>query len=163
MTDTPSSHKAPIDHRDIKSIPARSPYPPPDNDAFHPDMQCKMVGTMPGLTHFGVNFVTLPPSGKSSERHWHKVQDEFVYVIEGKITIVTAAGETPFPNGHSVGFSAGVEDGHMLENKSDLPATFMVVVGPRKDEVVTFSDHDLVLDDKTSGPVWQHRNGVPYG
>lgn len=46
MTDTPSSHKPPIDHRDIKSIPARSPYPPPYNDAFHPDMQWKMMGAM---------------------------------------------------------------------------------------------------------------------
>jgi uncharacterized cupin superfamily protein len=90
-------------------------------------MQWKMVGTMLGLTHFGVNFVTLPSGEKSSERHWHKAQDEFVYVIEGEITIVADAGETPFPTGHSVKFSASLGDGHVLVNKSDALATYLCV------------------------------------
>ena len=33
---------------------------------------------------FGVNLMTLPPGGWSSQRHWHSHEDEFVYLLEGE-------------------------------------------------------------------------------
>jgi hypothetical protein len=34
-----------------------------------------------GLKNLGVNLVSLEPGARSSMRHWHTRQDEFVYVI----------------------------------------------------------------------------------
>jgi uncharacterized cupin superfamily protein len=39
--------------------------------------------------------VRLPPSAWSSQRHWHRLEDEFVYVLEGELVLVTDAGEQP--------------------------------------------------------------------
>ena len=47
-----------------------------------------------GLRDFGVNLMTLPPGGWSSQRHWHSHEDEFVYVLEGELTLVEDDGET---------------------------------------------------------------------
>jgi uncharacterized cupin superfamily protein len=30
----------------------------------------------------------LPPANWSSQRHWHSAEDEFVYVLEGELTLV---------------------------------------------------------------------------
>jgi uncharacterized cupin superfamily protein len=140
------------------------PHPyPPGFDGLSDGKEVKNLSSPLGLRNFVVALVRLAPGAQDALRHWHSKQDEFVYMLDGELTLVTDARETTVSRGQSLGFRFGVEDGHMLENRSDLPATFMVVVGSRKDEVVTFSDHDLVLDDKTSGPIWQHRNGVPYG
>jgi uncharacterized cupin superfamily protein len=115
------------------------------------------------LKNFTVALVRLTPGAHDALRHWHSKQDEFVYMLDGELTLVTDAGETTVSRGQSLGFRYGVKDGYTLENRSDLPATFMVMVGPQQDEVVTFSDHDLILDDKTSVPVWWYKNGGPYG
>lgn len=163
MSDAPPArHKPPIDYKDMKTRPARSPYPPPYDDAFHPDMQWKMVGAKLGLTHFGVNIVTLPPGGKSAERHWHKAQDEFVYVIEGNLTLITDEGETHLRAGHSVGFAAGVADGHVLMNTSDADATYLCVGDRTQPEHVTYSDADMQLVADEKGPRFLHKDGTPY-
>ena len=51
------------------------------------------LGLASGLSDFGVNLTHLPPGMWSSQRHWHRDEDEFVYVISGELTLVTDAGE----------------------------------------------------------------------
>lgn len=155
-------HSAPIHYEDVKSRPAKSPYPPPYDEGFHPDMTWKPVGAMLGLTNFGVNVVTLPPGGRSAERHWHKAQDEFVYVIDGDLTIVSEVGETPLSTGQCVGFKAGVPDGHNIENKSKKPATYLCVGDRAHPEHVTYPDVDMQLVADEKGPRFLHTDGTPY-
>ena len=45
-----------------------------------------------GLSQFGVNQVTLQPGAWSSLRHWHEKEDEFVYVLDGLVTLVDNNG-----------------------------------------------------------------------
>ena len=47
----------------------------------------KRLGNAVGLSQFGVNLVTLKAGAWSSQRHWHRNEDEFVYVLEGEITL----------------------------------------------------------------------------
>ncbi len=63
------------------------------------------LGQAGGLTQFGANLVILAPGAKSSLRHWHAHEDEFVMVTEGVVTLVQDAGPSrwvraiarPFP------------------------------------------------------------------
>src|SRR4029078_9646436 len=52
----------------------------------------RALGDMFGLTQTGVNLTTLPPGCWSSLRHWHQNEDEFVFVIEGEITLIDDEG-----------------------------------------------------------------------
>ena len=52
----------------------------------------RALGNALGLENFGVNLVRLEPGAASALRHWHTKQDEFVWVLEGELTLVTDAG-----------------------------------------------------------------------
>ncbi len=117
-----------------------------------------------GLTQFGVNELTLPPGTWSSLRHWHSHEDEFVYVLQGSVVLVTDAGEERLGPGDSAGFRAGVRDGHCLQNRSD-GAAVLLVVGSRHDEDEgEYSDIDMRF---TKGRYqgrgrFVHKDGSPY-
>jgi uncharacterized cupin superfamily protein len=159
---SPDHNAAPINHNDVPSHPVKSPYPPPYDEGFHPDMKWKPIGALFGLTNFGVNIVTLPPGGRSAERHWYKAQDEFVFVIEGTLTILSEAGETPISAGQSIGFKAGIADGHVLINTSDASAIYLCVGDRSHPEHVTYPDVDLQLVADENGRRFLHQDGTPY-
>ena len=52
------------------------------------------LGDVVGLTQFGVNLTRLKPGAASALRHWHEAEDEFVYVLEGEITLIDDGGAT---------------------------------------------------------------------
>src|SRR5271154_2506654 len=76
------------------------------------------LGDLFGLTNFGVNITRLAPDGSSALRHAHTKQDEFVYVLEGRPTLVTDAGRTALHPGMCAGFKAGGGDAHCLVNET---------------------------------------------
>ena len=45
-----------------------------------------------GLTRFGVRQQTLEPGARTSHRHWHEAEDEFLYVLAGEATVVENDG-----------------------------------------------------------------------
>jgi uncharacterized cupin superfamily protein len=101
------------------------------------------LGDVAGLTDFGVNLLQLPPGAWSSQRHWHSAEDEFVWVMQGEVVLVTDSGEEVLGVGDSAGFKAGVADGHRLENRSESVAAVLEVGSRRSDDVSEYPDIDL--------------------
>jgi len=114
-----------------------------------------------GLEDYGVNLVTLPPGVWSSQRHWHSLEDEFLYVLEGRPTLITDEGETPLAPGMCAGFKGGSGNGHHLVNNGDAPAVFLVVGSRKLDDDVDYPDQDLQLLKKRRGNGFTRRNGDP--
>jgi uncharacterized cupin superfamily protein len=138
-------------------------YPAP-YDAPCRDRRWLRLGDAAGLTKFGVNLVTLDPGVWSSQRHWHAKEDEFVYVLEGELVLVTDAGEETLRPGDCAGFRAGDRNGHMLQNRGDRPAR-MLVVGDRDDaDWGEYSDIDMkFLPGRYSGGGgYARKNGEPF-
>jgi uncharacterized cupin superfamily protein len=133
------------------------------------DAPCKArrwhrLGDASGLTQFGVNLVRLPPDTWSSQRHWHHLEDEFVYMLEGELVLVTDEGETPMAPGDCAGFKAGERNGHCLQNRSSKDAVFLVV-GSRVDgDHGEYPDIDIkFLGDRYKGSGgYTHKDGTPY-
>lgn len=102
------------------------------------------LGDLLGLTHFGVRLCRLPPGTLSSQRHWHSHEDEFVYILEGEVELVTDAGRQTLTPGMCAGFPAGRADGHHLVNRSERDALFLCV-GDRRpgEDAVEYPDIDL--------------------
>ena len=118
------------------------------------------IGSALGLTHFGVNLTRLEPGGCSALRHWHSQEDEFVYVLEGAVTLVTNGGEQALRAGMAAGFPAGVADGHHLINRTDRPALYLEVGDRTLDDEVRYPDVDLFLSRRDG--VFRHTSGEPY-
>lgn len=95
------------------------------------------IGDVAGLTQFGVNLLQLPPGAWSSLRHWHSAEDEFAWILEGEVVLVTDAGETPLRAGDCAAFRAGDPDAHHLQNRSGRDALVLEMGSrrPDRDEV----------------------------
>src|SRR4051812_10069169 len=100
----------------------------------------KSLGDAAGLTQFGANLMRVEPGSASSARHWHEAEDEFIYVIDGELTLVDDDGETLMRPGDTAGFKAGVPSAHHLINRSDRDATFLVVGSRAPRERCHYSD-----------------------
>ena len=115
-----------------------SPYDSPCRAReWHP------LGDAAGLTQFGVNLVRLKPGVWSSQRHWHAEEDEFVYVLEGTLVLVTDEGRQTMASGDCAGFKAGVRDGHHLINESSEDAVFLVVGSRKEGDWGEYPDIDM--------------------
>ena len=120
------------------------------------------LGNALGLTQFGVNLLTLPPGAWSSQRHWHENEDEFVYVLDGEVVLVTDDGEQRLTAGMAAGFPAGKRDGHHLINRADAPA-HVVEVGTRvAEDRAEYADIDMKVEMKGRAYRFFHKNGEPY-
>lgn len=147
---------------DLSAVPVGDfcNYPEPF-DALCSSQTYQRLARHAGLTQFGVNLTTIPPGGWSSQRHWHSHEDEFVWVLEGELTLVTDAGEEVLGPGDCAAFKAGEADGHHLVNRSGRPAKVLEIgtSDPQHDRCV-YPDIDMVAEPGEAG--YRHRDGTPY-
>ena len=145
---------------DMPAVRARkgSDYPSPFDGPCRERVR-HALGDAAGLTQFGVNLQRLPPGAWSSQRHWHTAEDEFVWVLEGEVVLVTDAGEEVLVAGDCTGFKAGATDGHHLQNRSNSDA-LILEIGSRHphEDIVGYPDIDL----KWSAAGYTHKDGTPY-
>lgn len=122
----------------------------------------KRLGNAAGLKNFGVNLVKLQPGSRSALRHWHSRQDEFIYIIEGQVTLVTNSGEQILTAGDMAGFPAGEADGHHLINRSKSIVTYLEIGDRTADDRVTYPDDDLVARRTAEGNIFTRKDGSLY-
>jgi uncharacterized cupin superfamily protein len=122
----------------------------------------RALGDAGGLTQFGVNLTTLEPGVASALRHWHAKEDEFIYVLEGELTLVTDAGEERLGPGMAACFPAGDANGHQLVNRTDAPATYLEVGTRSREEDVEYPGIDLLLERRDGTGRFLHKSGEPY-
>ena len=131
---------------DLSAVPRRkgSRYPAPFDGPCR-DRVRQAIGDAAGLDHFGVNLLRLPPGAWSSQRHWHSSEDEFTWVLEGEVVLMTDEGEEVLRAGDCAGFKAGDPNGHHLQNRSNAVATLLEIGSRRPSEdVCSYSDIDML-------------------
>jgi uncharacterized cupin superfamily protein len=147
---------------DIAAVKASigSGYPAPYDE---PCRQRKRVrlGDAAGLTQFGVNLLRLPAGGWSSQRHWHSAEDEFVYILEGEVVLVSGAGEEVLRAGDCAGFKAGDADGHHLQNRTDAEVV-LLEIGTRNPEGDAVDYPEIDLEIRAGARTFLHKDGTPY-
>ena len=146
---------------DISAAPVRtgSGYPPPHDEPCRARSRMRL-GVAGGLTDFGVNLLALKPGVWSGQRHWHLLEDEFVYIVSGEVVLVTNKGEELLRAGDCAAFPKNDGDGHHLVNRSDQDAVLLEVGTRSGGDTCWYPDIDLVLDPARGGFV--RRDGTPY-
>ena len=120
------------------------------------------LGDLFGLQNFGVNLTRLLPSAQSALMHRHSRQDEFVYIIEGRPTLVTDTGETTLKAGDCAGFAKGGA-AHHLVNRTTLDVVYLEVGDRSAGDTAEYPADDLAAvlgPDGTWG--FTHKDGTPY-
>lgn len=149
-----------IDPHHIEAV-VGSLYPPPYDEPCRARERRKL-GDAAGLTQFGVNLLRLPPGAWSSQRHWHRASDEFVFVLSGEVVLVTDEGDEVLHAGDAAGFKAGDEDGHCLQNRSDTDVVVLEIGTRAAEDSGVYSDIDMMFQVGGKPSPYLHRDGTPY-
>ncbi|NEO82655.1 MAG: cupin domain-containing protein [Spirulina sp. SIO3F2] len=121
------------------------------------------LGDWFGLTNFGVNLTTLAPGAISALCHAHARQDELIYVLEGRPTLIVGEAEYQLEPGQCIGFKAGTGIAHQVMNRTDTIARFLEIGDRTPHDTVEYPQDDLqaVLNDAGQW-VFKHKDGTPY-
>ena len=142
---------------DLDAIPQTNAtgYPAP----FDADVQgrwYRRLAPASGLTRMGASHVTLKPGAFSSQRHWHRLEDELVVMLAGEAVLIEDEGESIVRPGDVLAWAAGVENGHRLHNRSTSDCVFVAVsAGDKARDSGAYPDIDMVF-----GPDGYTRNAA---
>jgi uncharacterized cupin superfamily protein len=119
-----------------------SGYPEPFRSRVLP-RETRAIGDATGLKKIGINLTTLMPGKESSVRHYHTLEDEFVFVLEGEVVLRTNEGEQTLVAGMCAGFPAGTTNGHQLVNRTQRPARYLEISNRDPADTAEYPDDDL--------------------
>lgn len=130
---------------DLETIPQTNAtgYPPEHADKVQ-GRWYRRLAPAAGLTDFGASHVVLEPGAWSSQRHWHEGEDELLVMLAGEAVLVDDHGETPLKPGDVAAFPKNDGNGHVVQNRSGLRCTF-VVVGRPSETNCHYPDIDMHL------------------
>jgi uncharacterized cupin superfamily protein len=148
---------------DLSSLPVRtgSGYPPEFAAAVAGRSSLRLADAG-GLTQFGANLITLLPGAWASQRHWHENEDEFVLIVSGSLVMIEDEGETPMRAGDCATHKAGVANGHHLVNRSEKPATFLVIGTRASSEIAHYPDIDLLATRIGTAQAFTRKDGSSF-
>ena len=96
-------------------------------------------------------------------RHFHTLEDELVFVLDGEVVLRTNEGEQVLGVGMCAAFPAGVQDGHQLVNRSDRAARYLEISNRDPEDRAEYSDVDLAYSKRPDGSAFfTHKDGTPY-
>ena len=144
---------------DLDTIPQtnKTGYPVPYSEKVQ-GRWYRRLAPASGLTDFGVSHVTLKPGAWSSQRHWHEGEDELVVMLAGEAVLVDDAGEHALRPGDIAAFPGGDSNGHVLQNRSEAPCTFVAIGRPAASDC-HYPDIDMHL---TNGRGFHRKDGRDF-
>ena len=106
-----------------------------------------------GLTQYGGYVQTLQSGARSSNRHWHEKEDEFLYVLSGEVTVTENDGAHTLHAGDAACWPAGVPNAHHVSNQSAAPCSYLIVGTRLNHDVCHYPDLQRTL--YTEGETWR--------
>jgi uncharacterized cupin superfamily protein len=85
-----------------------------------------------GLTQFGENLTRLPPGQWTSQRHRHTAEDEFVWVVDGEVVLVSSYGEEVLHSGDCAGLPLACRMGITSATRSNREAVLLEIGSTRR-------------------------------
>ena len=146
-----------LDPSTVESPPELS-YPPPLEE-HNAGVRRHPLGAATGLKNMGVNLTYLDPGATSSMRHWHLTQDEFIYILEGEVTLVTDGGEQILGPGMACGFPCASGDGHKLVNRSASQVVMLEAGDRSPGDAASYPDDDVSAGEIDGEWVFMNKKG----
>ena len=100
----------------------------------------RQLGAASGARKIGCSLIDLPPGKRSWPFHFHRANEEAIYVLEGEGFLRLPAGEVPVRAGHYIAFPAGEEHPHQMINRSVAPLRYLVLSTMIAPEITQYPD-----------------------
>jgi uncharacterized cupin superfamily protein len=124
----------------------------------------RSIGKFAGLMRIGVNLMRLSPGERSSWPHAEEKEEEFVYVLEGKVDAWIDGFVHPMRPGDLAAFPAGTGICHCFINNSEHDVLLLVGgESAKRDNRIYYPLHPQRRNDLPSSEWWddvpKHRMG----
>ena len=97
----------------------------------------KSLGYITGISGFGFHIVEVPPEKESTEFHFHKFEDECVYILSGEGQVTIGEDSLQVSKGDFIGYRAnGLA--HTMKNTGSSNLRCIVVGERLKHDVVDY-------------------------
>src|SRR5580698_10631293 len=107
------------------------------------------VGFRLGAEKLGYRATRLHPGDAFCPTHWHTAEEELFIVWDGSPTLETPHGSTELRAGDLIAFPTREFGAHKLVNRSDAPATVILIANTSHDDVCFYPDSKKLLVDAT--------------
>ena len=91
-----------------------------------------------GGSHVGFVYEELPPGKQSNQQHYHLLEEEHVFILEGSLTLLLGEKRYEMKPGDYVCFPAGQKVGHALFNHTTQPCRYILVGENNPNDVSVF-------------------------
>lgn len=93
-----------------------------------------------GSKKLGCQLTSVPPGKRAWPMHAHLVNEEMVFVLEGRGSVRHAGGTLDIQAGDLISFVAGPDDPHQIVNTSDAELLYLCVSTMEQPEIVLYPD-----------------------
>jgi uncharacterized cupin superfamily protein len=114
-----------------------------------------------GGTQISVAMEVLPPGKQANQSHYHLLEEEHVFILEGNLTLNLGAEQFELSAGHYVCFPAGQAVGHSLVNRTSEPCRYLVFGNPQPHDVAVFPETGRV-SVKLTGEGYRKSSTLEY-
>lgn len=98
------------------------------------------LSTFGGGSQISVSMEILPPGKQANQAHFHMLEEEHVFILEGRLTLQLGERSYEMTAGHYVCFPAGQKVGHALINRTSEPCRYLVFGNPHPHDVAVHTD-----------------------
>jgi uncharacterized cupin superfamily protein len=145
--------------RIIRAADARPDASTPEQEAQLGAFTARLYSDSGGLSQFGAFAETLVPGARSSHRHWHEQEDEFLYMLGGEATVIEDDGPHVLRAGDAACWPAGVPNAHHVVNRSGAPCTYLIVGSRLPSDTVHYAEEDRLYTRREGAVSRTRRDG----
>jgi len=104
----------------------------------------RALGDHGGATRIGAAIEELAPGKQSNPFHFHMLEEEHIWILEGRCTLRLGDKTYELSPGDYVVFPAGQQAGHCLINNSGAVCRFLIIGERNPNEVAVYPDSGKV-------------------
>ena len=117
-------------------------YDADDPDGYRAGMA--RFGARIGATMLGGTVYDLPPGQSNCPYHYEYGNEEWLLVLEGRLTLRHPDGEDELDPGDVVCFAVGLGGAHKLTNRSETPVRVLMLSTRHEPAVAVYPDSDKI-------------------
>ena len=103
-------------------------------------MRYQHLSSFGGGSQISVSMEVLPPGRQANQAHYHLLEEEHVFILEGRLTLRLGSKSHEMRAGHYVCFPAGQKVAHALINHTAEPCRYLVLGNPHPHDVAVHTE-----------------------
>jgi uncharacterized cupin superfamily protein len=126
----------------------------------------QVLSQFAGASQITVCMEVLAPGKQANQAHYHMLEEEHLFILEGCMTVRIGEQFHVVSQGHYVCFPAGQKQAHAIFNHSSQPCRYLILGNPQKNDVIVYPETNRVnvkLTGKSyrASPTMDYWEGVP--